>query len=56
MQAPEQMMSPVTSPCGPAVDVRLAVDYVSRLNEYSQKTLQVVNYNTNRAGDAHEPT
>ncbi|XP_040407483.1 interferon-induced, double-stranded RNA-activated protein kinase isoform X1 [Cygnus olor] len=57
MQAPEQMMSPVTSPCGLAVDVRLSVDYVSRLNEYSQKTLQVINYNnTNRVGDAHEPT
>uniref|UniRef100_A0A8B9VQS0 non-specific serine/threonine protein kinase n=1 Tax=Anas zonorhyncha TaxID=75864 RepID=A0A8B9VQS0_9AVES len=50
MQAPEQMMSPVTSPFG------LAVDYVSLLNEYSKKTLHVVNYNnTSYLGDAHEP-
>ncbi|KAM9195700.1 interferon-induced, double-stranded RNA-activated protein kinase [Mergus octosetaceus] len=57
MQAPEQMMSPVTSPYGLPVDVRLTVDYVSLLNEYSQKTLQVVNYNNiSRVGDAHEPT
>ncbi|XP_035178885.1 interferon-induced, double-stranded RNA-activated protein kinase isoform X2 [Oxyura jamaicensis] len=57
VRAPEQMMSPVTSPCGLAVDVRFAVDYVSRLNEYSQKYSQVVNYNNiKRVGDAHEPT
>uniref|UniRef100_A0A8C3CVK8 non-specific serine/threonine protein kinase n=1 Tax=Cairina moschata TaxID=8855 RepID=A0A8C3CVK8_CAIMO len=56
MQAPEQMMPPVSTPFGQAVDGRLSIDYVSLLNEYSQKTLKVVNYNNiNRVGDAHEP-
>lgn len=56
MQAPEQMMPPVSTPFGQAVDGRLSVDYVSLLNEYSQKTLKVVNYNNiNPVGDAHKP-
>ncbi|XP_032041227.1 interferon-induced, double-stranded RNA-activated protein kinase isoform X2 [Aythya fuligula] len=57
MPAPEQMTSPVTSRFGLAVDVRFTVDYVSLLNDYSQKKLLVVNYNNiSRVGDAHEPT
>lgn len=56
MQAPEQMMPPVSTPFGQAVDGRLSIDYVSLLNEYSQKTLKVVNYNNiNPVGDAHKP-
>ncbi|XP_042665851.1 interferon-induced, double-stranded RNA-activated protein kinase isoform X1 [Centrocercus urophasianus] len=44
----------VTSP--PSADVLPPFDYVSLLNKYSQKTLQLVDYNNiNRFGDAHAP-
>ncbi|KFV40792.1 Interferon-induced, double-stranded RNA-activated protein kinase, partial [Gavia stellata] len=50
MQAAELMTSPVT--LLPAQ----ANDYVSLLNTYSQRTLQIVDYpNKKRAGDAHAP-
>ncbi|XP_010705171.1 interferon-induced, double-stranded RNA-activated protein kinase-like [Meleagris gallopavo] len=45
---------PVTSPL--PVDVLPTFDYVSLLNKYSQRTLQLVDYNNiNRTGDAHAP-
>ncbi|KFQ79942.1 Interferon-induced, double-stranded RNA-activated protein kinase, partial [Phoenicopterus ruber ruber] len=49
-QTAELVTSPVTSP---AVS---ASDYVSQLNTYSQRTLQIVDYpNKKRTGDAHAP-
>ncbi|NWX46655.1 E2AK2 kinase, partial [Steatornis caripensis] len=46
-QAAELVTSPATS---------VTTDYVSLLNIYSQKTLQIVDYpNKNRTGDAHAP-
>ncbi|XP_072187754.1 interferon-induced, double-stranded RNA-activated protein kinase isoform X2 [Excalfactoria chinensis] len=45
---------PVTSP--PAADVPAPCDYISKLNEYAQKTSQLVDYSkVKRTGDAHAP-
>ncbi|XP_015713051.1 interferon-induced, double-stranded RNA-activated protein kinase isoform X2 [Coturnix japonica] len=45
---------PVASP--PPVDVPPPCDYVSKLNDYAQKTSQLVDYsNVKRTGDAHAP-
>ncbi|XP_062428054.1 interferon-induced, double-stranded RNA-activated protein kinase isoform X4 [Rhea pennata] len=50
MQSPELMIPPVTLLRAPTAEMLPSIDYVSWLNTFSQKKLQIVSYNINAFG------